>query len=658
MILYDQNFNFIGMSAETLTFLGYEDLDEFTSMHTDFADLFVKKEGFIHKFENFSWIHYILYSGAANKKAYVKQKNGAEVTVDITIKEVFLTDKYEGLSRVYSVKLINENFTNISKTDVHDKRSKKNNEFSLKKLAKGLDLPEPVSELEPAISKSETEIEKQSKSAEPSDFVLDMPDSSIFATQEETTETKPETMPTGEFILKSPPSLDLEQEEEPVTTHLNLDTEEPAFIKKSEVKADEDLKIDLFAHEESTLENEKSEAEDTIAATAPSSETKPFSFDLFKKSDEIEEKQEEEKSETELFQQRKEELENQADEKPFSFDLLKKDTEIESVNTAHKPNSASAIESDTNIAKKAEEPEKAIFSFDLFKREESDPKSESTDQADETETKKTESDQIEKEHLIDQIKSDIAEIDADLPVEESEKELAAIKLEEMLKNEQNDVVHKEEKEEPSAKLDMQPSAEEKHNEQLTQQRSERQVNTQLSFSPEQETLNQSDSFEQTLKEVFSLAKTLPEESETGNKSNIFNSSEEVSKYKHSVTKEDIKSTNPKPDMQEELQFPELGKLGLSKEEELDFIDEFLSDTSATLQLIQEYLKLDDFDNIKYSLIKISSSAEILHFDQLLEYAQSMSRFCDAKESEKLSEKLNAFEEIIARYKEHFSTIIA
>ena len=143
MILYDQNFKFIGMSAETLTFLGYEDLEEFCSMHGDFADLFIKREGYIHKFENFSWIHYILYSGAANKKALIGKKNGGELSVEITIKEVFLNQAYEGLEKIYSVKLINENFTTISKTDVHDQRSHQNNHYSLRNLTKDLNISQP-----------------------------------------------------------------------------------------------------------------------------------------------------------------------------------------------------------------------------------------------------------------------------------------------------------------------------------------------------------------------------------------------------------------------------------------------------------------------------------------------------------------------------------
>lgn len=661
MILYDQDFNFIGMSAETLTFLGYEDLDEFTSMHADFADLFVKKEGYIHKFENFSWIHYILYSGAANKKAYVKQKNGSEVTVDITIKEVFLTDKYEGLQRVYSVKLINENFTNISKTDIHDKRSKKNHEFSLKKLTKGLDIPEPQSQPADSMPKPqvETETTVQNRTTEASEFVLDMPDSSIFATPEEATVTEPAPISSGEFVLKTPPLTDTEeQEEEPVMTHLNLDATEPAFTQKSktreiaEEKEEEEMKIDLFAHSQNDTLQQPAEPEPQEKSEQPASEPKPFSFDLFKKSTETEE------SDSDLFQKRGEEQEEPSDKTPFSFDLLKKDTEaVSEPQTLHEAHLSVAEENRQQIEEEKPSDEKPLFSFDLFKKEE--PKTENRTIADAEESEQDETDHLNKEYLIDQIKSDIAEIDADMPVAEKEKELASIKLEELLikKADEQSSVEEPQKSESFQMERHEESAKPFEEEQPQKNRPESET-TPFAFSPEHETLSQSDAFEERLKEVFSLAKTLPESADTTNKSNIFNSAEEVSKNKHSVTKEDIKSTIPKSEERDELILPELGKLGLSKEEELDFIDEFLNDTTATLNLMREYLKLEDYDNIKYSLIKISSSAEILHFNQLLEYTQALGALCDSKENEKLSERLNAFEKIVARYKEHFSTIIA
>ncbi len=67
MILYGKNCDFIGIGKEELSFLGFENIDQFKEVCSDVADLFVNKPGFIYKFKNFSWIEYTLNSGAPKK---------------------------------------------------------------------------------------------------------------------------------------------------------------------------------------------------------------------------------------------------------------------------------------------------------------------------------------------------------------------------------------------------------------------------------------------------------------------------------------------------------------------------------------------------------------------------------------------------------------
>ncbi len=116
MILYDDKHNFLGMSSHTLGFLGYEDISEFLSLNNDFANLFVNKEGYIYKFDNFAWIDFVLYSGSANKSAIITLKSGQETQVDLSIKEVFLTHPIGDIKKLYSVKLISNSFHEISGT--------------------------------------------------------------------------------------------------------------------------------------------------------------------------------------------------------------------------------------------------------------------------------------------------------------------------------------------------------------------------------------------------------------------------------------------------------------------------------------------------------------------------------------------------------------
>ena len=107
MILYSKNGDFLGMGKDELSFLGYEDLDEFKSIHSDVADLFINKPGYIFKFKNFSWIDYALHSGAPKKSVIIKLKTGNEVEVAIKIKELFLYNPKENEELYYTIEFAN-----------------------------------------------------------------------------------------------------------------------------------------------------------------------------------------------------------------------------------------------------------------------------------------------------------------------------------------------------------------------------------------------------------------------------------------------------------------------------------------------------------------------------------------------------------------------
>jgi hypothetical protein len=80
------------MSKGVLDFLGYEDLEEFKTFTNDVADLFEQRPGYVYRFKNFSWINYVLHSGAPNKNAILHLKNNKDVEVRILIEEIFLID--------------------------------------------------------------------------------------------------------------------------------------------------------------------------------------------------------------------------------------------------------------------------------------------------------------------------------------------------------------------------------------------------------------------------------------------------------------------------------------------------------------------------------------------------------------------------------------
>ena len=107
MILYSKSGEFLGIGREELSFLGYEDLEDFKSINDDVADLFVNRPGYIFKFKNFSWIDYALHSGAPKKSVILQLKTGNEVETNIKIKELFLNNPKENEDIYYCVEFTN-----------------------------------------------------------------------------------------------------------------------------------------------------------------------------------------------------------------------------------------------------------------------------------------------------------------------------------------------------------------------------------------------------------------------------------------------------------------------------------------------------------------------------------------------------------------------
>jgi hypothetical protein len=209
------------MSSENLSYLGYEDLNDFTSQHSDFANLLVNKEGFIYKFQNFSWIDFILYSGSPNKAALLKQKNGDEVEIKLSVKEVFLTSEVNGSQKYYSVRIISDNFVNVaSKTDPEiTKKSPPKNSFNLNNLISEDAMTTQVETHEEQMTQVAAQVEEPA-SEKSSDFILNFP------TQESIEE---------EPVIR----LDLSRQEDEKSTP-TMEEEAPIFEQEFKLNLTED----------------------------------------------------------------------------------------------------------------------------------------------------------------------------------------------------------------------------------------------------------------------------------------------------------------------------------------------------------------------------------------------------------------------------------
>ncbi len=131
MILYDNKSNLLGISHEVLMLLGYDDLEDFNSYTKDVADLFVKKSGYIHKYDGFSWIDYVLHGGSSNKTALLRLKNERLVEVEVSIKEILLTKSFNNMELFYQVDLKPKN-----KEHTHTEPPKQSRQISKSDLVK------------------------------------------------------------------------------------------------------------------------------------------------------------------------------------------------------------------------------------------------------------------------------------------------------------------------------------------------------------------------------------------------------------------------------------------------------------------------------------------------------------------------------------------
>ncbi len=94
MLIYNHDKQMIGVDEETLRQIGYSSMTAFLKEHSDVADLFVKKPGYVHKFQNFSWIDFVRHADAEETKAIIA--NGSKhFSCLLSIAPFFLSDAPE-----------------------------------------------------------------------------------------------------------------------------------------------------------------------------------------------------------------------------------------------------------------------------------------------------------------------------------------------------------------------------------------------------------------------------------------------------------------------------------------------------------------------------------------------------------------------------------
>lgn len=119
MLLYTQNGHFLGMGAQELSLLGYEDMEDFRTYHCDVADLFIQKSGFISKFETFLWIDYARHSGASNRRVLLHTKQGKCIELSLHVDEIFLKDADDAMQCYFAIEFKKELTSEDSPSSLH-----------------------------------------------------------------------------------------------------------------------------------------------------------------------------------------------------------------------------------------------------------------------------------------------------------------------------------------------------------------------------------------------------------------------------------------------------------------------------------------------------------------------------------------------------------
>ena len=617
MILYDDKHNFLGMSSQSLSFLGYEDIEDFISINNDFANLFVNKEGYIYNYDSFNWIDFILYSGSANKSALLTLKNGKETKVQLSITEVFLTNEINEIKKLYSVKLISEKFNEISGVP---KSSKSMNSFNLGGLA-------TEAKEETAVSNS---VEKNG-----------------FTKIDESTSTTTHVEPVNDFVLNI--ANDEPKEE---TNNISFDNikedeakQESSFLLKNSDEMSKDFVLNMD--------------EDKLEKSTPQTEVSSF---LLKHDDETlndfvlkEEKQE---ISNFTFNKNEEEIEKEDD----SF-LIKNDTTSSNdfvLNIANdlSDNKEEEIKESNFLLKNDEieiethkslEKEENVVNFNTLKDEpKNEEKSDNTFKLDflktnliqEEKTTETSNDKaqeyktVDNSQIIKQIKKDIKEIDSietksDINIPITPQIEQPMQMRENYEN-KNDS-------QTLSDLQINENKNEKVNKSFTST-----LQGLFGASKQDLSSNSDDKEDESFKNdepTIIGSETKKDEDIFSQKMNFTNSEKKPDEVSH------------KPETDSTLDLSSLTQLGLSHDDELDLLQDFCTDTQESINMINQLTHTEDFDKINYSLVKIKSSAEILNLNDIIESTNDIRKHCITENSDKvvietakLKEKINLLQE--------------
>ncbi len=130
MILFDDFGELLGSDEESLKLFGCADIEEFKDKIDDIADYFIKKEGYLYKFDNYNWIDFLNYSGEKINKVLIRQENSQAIEAEINLREIYNIVEINGSKTTFLIDFNNKRVveqtekSSLPKKDAQDKESR------------------------------------------------------------------------------------------------------------------------------------------------------------------------------------------------------------------------------------------------------------------------------------------------------------------------------------------------------------------------------------------------------------------------------------------------------------------------------------------------------------------------------------------------------
>jgi len=105
MLIYNHQKEFLGISEDDLSVLGFTNLSDLRMETSDFADLFVKTPGFVHNFKHVHWIDFVTCSTSNDDSKVIIRTNDKNFRCILDIQTSYLTDNPS--KKAYIVNLVN-----------------------------------------------------------------------------------------------------------------------------------------------------------------------------------------------------------------------------------------------------------------------------------------------------------------------------------------------------------------------------------------------------------------------------------------------------------------------------------------------------------------------------------------------------------------------